>query len=73
MTINYKTAGYTHQLKYERQHPDYGWVEGSLYERQYPDYGWVEGSFHVVPDSYDVHLNALQKDKKVRNIQIVEL
>ena len=58
MTIDYKTAGYTHQFKYERDHPCYG---------------WVEGSFHVVPDSYDVHLNALQKDKKVRNIQIVEL
>lgn len=58
MTIDYKAAGYTHQLKYERQHPFYG---------------WVEGSFYVVPDSYNLHLNALKNDKKVRNIQIMEL
>ena len=58
MTIDYKAAGYTHQFKYERQHPCYG---------------WVEGSFYVVPDSYDLHLNALKSDKKVRNIQITEL
>jgi len=58
MTIDYKAAGYTHQLKYERQHPFYG---------------WVEGSFYVVPDSYDLHLNELKSDKKVRNIQITEL
>ena len=58
MTIDYKAAGYTHQFMYERAHPCYG---------------WVEGSFYVVPDSYDLHLNALKSDKKVCNIQIVEL
>ena len=58
MPTNYKAAGYTHQFKYERDHPCYG---------------WAEGSFYVVPDSYDLHLNALKNDKKVRNIQITEL
>lgn len=57
-TETLKRAGYTHMMKYQRYHKDYG---------------WMDASFPTTADAVYLHLKDLEKSPEVRNVEVQTL
>lgn len=53
-----KRAGYTHMMKYQRFHKDYG---------------WMDASFPTTADAVCLHLKDLEKSPDVRKVEVQTL